>query len=190
MRYLIHLWALSVLLPNVWTASDHAHRPGPHSGHTHLALERAKIPQLLHQSWKSEDLPSPAESWRQSMLDQNAGWQLVHWTDNDNAALVQTHAPWLQDVYDKLHGVYRADLVSCCRNYHHTTASNNANSHFCLYELHALAPTVHHLHQGLAAETQHAQHQSELHKEWVQLVSLPAGAPIVHVAVWRRVCRS
>ena len=114
MRYLVHLWAMGVLLPTVWTESDHVHRPGLHPEHTHFALDKANIPQLLHQSWKTEDLPSPTSgSWRQSMLDQNAGWQLVHWTDDDNAALVKIHAPWLQDVYDRLHGVYRADLVSC-----------------------------------------------------------------------------
>ena len=132
-----------------------------HSGHTHLALDQAKIPYLLHQSWKSEHLPSPTESWRQSMLDQNAGWQLVHWTDDDNAALVQTHAPWLQDIYDKLHGVYRADMVSCHRNYYLTRASTDAHGQVCSLILLSLASSVHRHHQRLYPTTQHVQHQIE-----------------------------
>ena len=96
----------------VLARSHHTHLHDLTSPHIHLDRGKASIPHLLHQSWKENQLPSAAhELWRQSWKQQNPSWRIIHWTDEDNRALVENHYPWLLDIYDKLWGVYRADLV-------------------------------------------------------------------------------
>ena len=62
----------------------------------------AEIPRVVHQSWRSRELPSTlrpmSESW--SRLP---GWCHRLWTDDENRALWAQHFPELLDVYDAEH---------------------------------------------------------------------------------------
>lgn len=71
----------------------------------------AEIPRVVHQSWRSRELPSTlgpiSESW--SRLP---GWRHRLWTDEENRALWAQHFPELLDVYDGYtRPVQRADAT-------------------------------------------------------------------------------
>ena len=70
------------------------------------------IPKLLHQSWKSSDLPAKFKKWSDTCRKQHPDWEWVLWTDEDNLQLVKDYFPWLEDTFLSLPGnIYRADLA-------------------------------------------------------------------------------
>jgi hypothetical protein len=70
------------------------------------------IPKLLHQSWKSTQLPAKFEKWSNICRKQHPDWEWVLWTDEDNLHLVKQYFPWLEDTFLSLPGnIYRADLA-------------------------------------------------------------------------------
>jgi hypothetical protein len=77
-----------------------------------FASELSAVPKLLHQTWKSTELPSKFEGWSKTCREKNLDWEWVLWTDEDNLKLVRKYFPWLEDTYLALPGdIYRADLV-------------------------------------------------------------------------------
>jgi mannosyltransferase OCH1-like enzyme len=58
------------------------------------------IPRILHQTWKTADVPARWRPWRESWERHHAGWSRMFWTDEDNRALVATHYPWALAAYD------------------------------------------------------------------------------------------
>lgn len=66
------------------------------------------IPRIIHQSWKTADLPSgTSESWQHLGAD----WEWRLWTDADLLTLVQMHYPHLEPLYSSYpKNVQRADL--------------------------------------------------------------------------------
>lgn len=70
------------------------------------------IPKLLHQSWKSTELPAKFKKWSNTCRRQHPDWEWVLWTDEDNLQLVKQYFPWLEDTFLSLPGnIYRADLA-------------------------------------------------------------------------------
>lgn len=70
------------------------------------------IPRILHQSWKSLEIPEKWRSCHQSLRDTNPGWDLRLWTDDDNRVLVRDHYPRYLEVYDALpYVIQKADFV-------------------------------------------------------------------------------
>jgi mannosyltransferase OCH1-like enzyme len=71
------------------------------------------IPQLVHQTWKTDTVP---KEWQASVDGFRAleaeGWTYRLWTDHDNRALIQEHYPWFLAQFDAYpHGIQRADAV-------------------------------------------------------------------------------
>ena len=58
------------------------------------------IPRVLHQTWKTRDIPPQWQAFRDSWLRHHPGWQYVLWTDEDNRRLIAEHHPWFLPVYD------------------------------------------------------------------------------------------
>jgi mannosyltransferase OCH1-like enzyme len=58
------------------------------------------IPKIVHQTYKTRDLPSNYREWRQSCIDLNPDWEFKIWTDDDNQNLVQMHYPHLLSIYN------------------------------------------------------------------------------------------
>ncbi|KAF7558190.1 hypothetical protein G7Z17_g123 [Cylindrodendrum hubeiense] len=76
------------------------------------AASSADVPKLLHQSWKTTQLPAKFQKWSDSCRQQHPDWEWVLWTDDDNLRLVKEHFPWLEETYLGLPGnIYRADLA-------------------------------------------------------------------------------
>ena len=110
----------AILILHVGIAQANTHRTRLHDlkPYTHSSKNRvmSQIPPILHQSWKTEYLPSNAHTrWQQTWLEVNPSWRVILWTDKDNRELVRVYYPWLLNFYDSLVGVYRADLVSFLR---------------------------------------------------------------------------
>ncbi|KAI9345621.1 nucleotide-diphospho-sugar transferase [Obelidium mucronatum] len=58
------------------------------------------IPAIVHQSWKSYDIPSEIFSnWSQSWKTHNPHYTYVLWNDEDNLNLIQEHYPWFLPTY-------------------------------------------------------------------------------------------
>ena len=77
-----------------------------------LATNLSSTPKLLHQTWKSAQLPAKFERWSRTCREQNSDWEWVLWSDDDNLLLLRKYFPWLEDTYQALPGdIYRVDLV-------------------------------------------------------------------------------
>lgn len=70
------------------------------------------IPRIIHQTWKTNEIPERWRSWQQSWRDRHPDYAYRYWTDADNREFMALHYPDYLDVYDghKL-GVHRADMV-------------------------------------------------------------------------------
>ena len=77
-----------------------------------LSQDYTTIPKILHQSWKTEELPAKFSAWSLSCREKHPDWEWVLWTDKDNLKLVRKHYPWLERTYQALPGeIYRADMI-------------------------------------------------------------------------------
>ena len=70
------------------------------------------IPKIIHQTWKTSEVP---EEWRrcvQSWRDMHPDWDVRLWTDEDNRNFVATEYPEILEVYDAYsYGIQRADAI-------------------------------------------------------------------------------
>ena len=79
-----------------------------------LLLPGVSIPRILHQTWKSEQVPQPWAGFQ-------ARWRALHpefeyrlWTDVQNDAFVRSEFPDLHSLYRSFtREIYRADMVRC-----------------------------------------------------------------------------
>jgi len=64
----------------------------------------SKIPRIIHQSWKDENIPFDVykKSWIDSWQIYHPGWEKMFWTDVQNAALVKDYYPDFYDFYTSL----------------------------------------------------------------------------------------
>jgi hypothetical protein len=109
MRLAIACLALAAL-----AAAAAARRPPPPS-----APLPGGIPRVIHQSWRTADVPRQVDAWRASWARLHPGWRLRLWTDADNRALVLASYPWLLDTYDALPAaVMRADVARLLYMHH------------------------------------------------------------------------
>ena len=79
-----------------------------------LLPEGVPIPRIIHQTWKSNDVPEPLARFQ-------ARWRALHpefeyrlWTDEQNDAFVRAEYPALHRLYRSFpREIYRADMVRC-----------------------------------------------------------------------------
>lgn len=78
------------------------------------------IPKIIHQTWKTNNVPIKCKKWIQSWLDKHPDYEYKLWTDHDNRELVKKHYPKFLKVYDAYSkGVYRADIARYIIIYHY-----------------------------------------------------------------------
>ena len=58
------------------------------------------IPRVLHQTWKTRDVPQEWRAYRQSWLEQHPLWEHRLWTDDDNRRLISERHSWFLPTYD------------------------------------------------------------------------------------------
>ena len=71
-----------------------------------------KIPKIIHQTWKTSELPIPqkhlAETWKTFLPD----WEYILWTDEMNREFVATYFPDFLEKYDSYpKNIQRADAI-------------------------------------------------------------------------------
>jgi mannosyltransferase OCH1-like enzyme len=71
-----------------------------------------KIPKILHQTWKNEDLPAAFAGYAASWKEHHPDWQYMFWTDEMNRAFIKQHYGWFLDTYDGYEfNIQRADAI-------------------------------------------------------------------------------
>ena len=79
-----------------------------------LSPVNGSIPKIIHQSWKSEELPERFAHWSDTWRMHHPDWEWVLWTNEDNKALVDLHFGWFKEKYDDLE--YEILRVDTARN--------------------------------------------------------------------------
>lgn len=70
-----------------------------------------RIPRILHQTWKTEEMPAKytwhVASWRRL----HPTWRFEFWDDKRSRRLVMQHFPQFAEEYDRMSGIKRADVA-------------------------------------------------------------------------------
>lgn len=78
-----------------------------------------KFPRIVHQTWKSKELPDNFQKWRQKCVSMHPRWEFLIWTDEDNREFIKNHYPWFLHVYDGYdRNIKRVDAVRYFYLYH------------------------------------------------------------------------
>lgn len=81
---------------------------------TAATLAPPVIPRVVHQSWRDAAVPDALAGWRSSWQEQNPGWELRLWTDEDNRELIRRDYAWFLPIYDGYaEPIMRADAARC-----------------------------------------------------------------------------
>ncbi len=84
----------------------------------HIALKKTRggINKVIHQSWKTNEIPFLFKNMKQGWIDRHSEWQYHLWTDIENRELIKQHYPWFLSTFDSYtEGVMRADA---CRYFY------------------------------------------------------------------------
>jgi len=72
------------------------------------------IPRVVHQSWRDAAVPDEVSGWRRSWREQNPGWEVRLWTDEQNRELISRDYAWFLPIYDGYaEPIMRADAARC-----------------------------------------------------------------------------
>lgn len=70
------------------------------------------IPRLIHQTWKTTEVPRSHGDWVESVRLNHPDYEYRLWTDDENLALVEEHFGWFSDRYRSFaHDIERADAI-------------------------------------------------------------------------------
>src|SRR6185503_9275839 len=73
------------------------------------------IPKVIHQTWKTPDVPPQWRDYARTWQDLHPAWQYHLWTDEANRAFVAEHYPRLLPAFDAYpYAIQRADAVRYC----------------------------------------------------------------------------
>lgn len=71
-----------------------------------------KIPRIIHQSYKSHDLPTRWRGTPEAWRAHHPGYEYMFWTDKDNLELIRQKYPWFLDTYNAYpYPIQRADAA-------------------------------------------------------------------------------
>lgn len=117
--------AVSVLLTVVLISSRLAISKGLHVATSHGALQGNNaqplyssgdsylaMPKIIHQTWKTHELPPNFKNWSDSWRECMPDWELRIYDDADNRKFVEKHFPELLEMYDAYpEPIFRADAI-------------------------------------------------------------------------------
>lgn len=71
-----------------------------------------KIPKIIHQTWKTDDVPKKWLSYQKIVQNLHPDWEYKLWTDKDNDEFVRKEFPELYDIYNGFSkNIMRADVI-------------------------------------------------------------------------------
>lgn len=75
-------------------------------------MNNSKIPRIIHQSYKTADLPERWKETPEMWRKMHPTWEYKFWSDHDNRELIRTKYPWFLETYDGYkYGISRADAA-------------------------------------------------------------------------------
>lgn len=70
------------------------------------------VPRIIHQTWKTSEVPEKWQAAQQSCRDLHAGWEYRLWTDSDAEEFIQQHYPHLLASFKSYpYNIERADAI-------------------------------------------------------------------------------
>lgn len=76
------------------------------------SVGESRIPHIIHQTWRSEEIPSKFSKWIQTWVKNHPGWTYYLWTDESARQLIKDRHPYLLKVFDGYsEGIRRADAL-------------------------------------------------------------------------------
>ncbi|MDJ0581303.1 glycosyltransferase [Crocosphaera sp.] len=82
--------------------------------------QTSTIPKIIHQTWKTPDIPSEFYSLQQTWKEHHPDWEYRFWTDEDNRNLIAEHYSWFLPIYDNYdRGIKKANAVRHFIMYHY-----------------------------------------------------------------------
>eukprot|EP01043_Picozoa_sp_COSAG02_P020557 COSAG02_NODE_1018_length_15181_cov_18.026389_6_plen_528_part_00 len=83
-------------------------------------LRRQRVPRILHQTWKTSDIPEELTKYTASWRRYNPDWEFRFWNDTQGLELIEQHYPWFYKHIGKFKsGVEKADIMRYFILYHH-----------------------------------------------------------------------
>ena len=74
--------------------------------------KKPQIPKIIHQTWKTREIPSDYTKWVTSWQQLNPGWEYRLWTDEDNRNLIKEQYPEHLHMYDSFpKNIMRVDTI-------------------------------------------------------------------------------
>lgn len=71
-----------------------------------------RIPKILHQTWKDENIPKHLKGYVQSWKEHHPDWEYRLWTDEMNRKFIAENAPHFLHIYDNYtYAIQRVDAV-------------------------------------------------------------------------------
>ena len=71
-----------------------------------------KVPRILHQTWKTEEIPRAYSAFVESVRAHHPDWDYRLWTDAANLRFIEAQFPWFLDTFLAYrHDIERADAV-------------------------------------------------------------------------------
>ncbi|KAI5478283.1 MFS transporter [Pseudohyphozyma bogoriensis] len=71
-----------------------------------------RIPRIIHQTWKTADVPERWAKVRQGCLDLHPDYEYMLWTDESSREFIATHYPWFLQAFDGYpYPIQRADAI-------------------------------------------------------------------------------
>ncbi|KAK9841724.1 hypothetical protein WJX74_010888 [Apatococcus lobatus] len=78
------------------------------------------IPKIIHQSWKTSQVPELYHAWVSTWLQNHPTWLYKLWTDDENREFIARHYPWfLRDFDNFTKPIIRADAARIFYMYHY-----------------------------------------------------------------------
>ena len=78
------------------------------------------IPKIIHQTWKTDDVPPEWHSLQQTWKRHHPDWTHRFWTDETNRTFISQHYDWFLPTYDAYdQTIKRADAIRYFLMYHH-----------------------------------------------------------------------
>lgn len=59
------------------------------------------IPRIIHQPWKTRDVPPAMREFQESWFRHHPGWEYRLWTHDDNERLIREHYPRYEDLFQR-----------------------------------------------------------------------------------------
>ncbi|GAV98938.1 glycosyltransferase family 32 protein [Lentinula edodes] len=81
-----------------WNASEHG--------------QKERIPRILHQTWRTENLPTRWKGISQECRDMMPDYEYLLWTDDSSREFIAENYPWFLDTFnDYKYAIQRADAI-------------------------------------------------------------------------------